>query len=790
MIRLLKKYWKWWGTLLLAFLLYFIFCLPKPLFDTPYSVVIEDQEQNLLGALIAKDGQWRFPQSTEAPPLFEAAIIEFEDRRFYRHPGIDIRALVRAMNQNIRNGRIVSGGSTLSMQVIRLAQQNPKRSLFNKLKEIVMALRLELSYSKKEILLMYCAHAPFGGNVVGLDAAAWRYYGKSAQLLSWSEAATLAVLPNSPGLIHPGRNRAALQAKRNRLLQRLFDKQQIDAIELELALEEDLPDQPLALPQHVPHLLQRLAQDYKAGLVQQPRVQSTIDLALQSAANRRMEQYQLQMAKNEIHNAAALILHIPSNTIRAYIGNAPGAGTEHGEMVDIIRAPRSTGSILKPFLYSMALEAGTILPQSLLSDTPVNFNGYRPENYKQDYNGAVPADEALARSLNIPFVNLLKNHGLEKFHLELQQLGMSTLHNGADHYGLTLILGGAEANLEEMTNLYARLGRTLSLYSQNSSQYLKKPKQDAVFYTDQQENGLEIDWQKEPSTYGAAAAWYTLKAMQEVKRPDTEGEWQTFRSGRRIAWKTGTSFGFRDAWAIGLTPEYAVGVWVGNADGEGRPGLVGVQAAGPLLFDLFRLLPNTSWFTTPFDDLKPRAVCAQSGYLARSFCPKDSLLIPAGLEQQQICTYHHRLFLDTTEQFQVTSECASPFEMKAASWFILPPLEAHYYRRYKPDYRTVPPFDPKCLNGLERSPMQMVYPREKTQIYVPIDLDGQLSRTVFEVAHNDEAAVLHWHIDNEFIGTTRQFHSMEFNPAAGIHQLTIVDQAGNRLEQTFEIIAK
>ncbi|MEO0341599.1 MAG: transglycosylase domain-containing protein, partial [Bacteroidota bacterium] len=407
MIRILKKYWKWWSTLLLVFFFYFIFCLPRTLFDTPYSVVIEDQELNLLGALIADDGQWRFPQSEKVPILFETALIEFEDRRFYRHPGLDVLALFRAIQQNIRNGRIVSGGSTLTMQVIRLARQNPRRTILNKLREMVMALRLELSYTKEEILLMYCAHAPFGGNVVGLDAAAWRYYGKSAELLSWSEAATLAVLPNSPGLIHPGRNRAALEAKRNRLLQRLFDAQKIDEVELELAQEETLPDRPLPLPQHVPHLLQRLAQDYRNGKVKQPRVQSTIDLALQTAVNQRMKQYQRQMAKNEIHNAAALILHIPSNTMLAYVGNAPGAGAEHGEMVDVIRAPRSTGSILKPFLYSMALEAGTILPRSLLSDTPVNFNGYRPENYKQDYSGAVPADEALARSLNIPFVNLL-----------------------------------------------------------------------------------------------------------------------------------------------------------------------------------------------------------------------------------------------------------------------------------------------------------------------------------------------------------------------------------------------
>jgi penicillin-binding protein 1C len=414
-----KVYRKLAGALLQVFELWYNFSLPRPHFDTPYSLILQDRQGELLSARIAEDGQWRFPPPDSLPEKYVHALILFEDQRFFRHPGIDLRAVARAIGQNLRSRRIVSGASTITMQTIRLARGDRQRNLWNKMVEVILATRLELSRSKADILRIYAAQAPFGGNVVGLDAAAWRYFGKSPQYLSWAEAATLAVLPNSPGLIHPGRNRAALRAKRNRLLKKLADQGLIDDMGLELAMAEELPQAPLPLPRNAPHLLEKAARDYQTGKLPSPRVLSSIDLSLQRQMSVRVEQHREVLAANQIHNAAAVLIHIPSNQILAYVGNAPGAGASHGGMVDILEAPRSTGSILKPFLYAMALEDGLILPGSLLRDVPSNFNGYRPENYHRGFHGAIPADEALARSLNIPFVHLLKEYGLELFHLQL-----------------------------------------------------------------------------------------------------------------------------------------------------------------------------------------------------------------------------------------------------------------------------------------------------------------------------------------------------------------------------------
>lgn len=784
----IQKNWKKLLIGLVPLLIIYAFCLPRTLFKVPYSVVLEDPQGQLLAAKIAADGQWRFPAMDSLPEKFVQALLTFEDRRFYQHPGIDVRALSRAVVQNIRNGRIVSGGSTLSMQVIRLAKGQRRRSIWHKIQEIILATRLDLAYSKSEILGLYAAHAPFGGNVVGLDAAAWRYFGKSPQLLSWSEAATLAVLPNSPGLIHPGRNREQLTEKRNRLLDRLLALAYLDSLDVDLAKAETIPEAPLPLPQLTPHLLQKAVGDYQAGRLEDGRVKTSIQFDLQQNVNQQVQLHQERLQQNQIHNAAAILIHIPSNQIIAYTGNAPGAGAAHGEMVDVIQAPRSTGSILKPFLYALALEEGRILPHSLLLDVPVNYNGYRPQNYNRDFQGAIAASEALSRSLNIPFVHLLKDFGLEKFHLSLQQLGMTTLTKGPDHYGLTLILGGAEGTLAEITAMYAQMGRLNQVYANHNSRYPREAYSSPQYELGKQPRKSTL--QKEPLTYGAAAAWWTLQAMQEVKRPSTEGDWQVFKSSQAIAWKTGTSFGFRDAWAVGLNAEYAIGVWVGNADGEGRPGLVGVQAAAPLLFDLFRLLPTHAPFATPYDDFQPMQTCQESGNLAGIHCPVDTIDAPAGINSQTSCTYHRGVQLDPSGSWQVHSGCLSPFEMQSRSWFVLPPLQAYYYRRYHPEYANLPPFLPTCADTESPPAMELIYPREPTRILVPVDLNGKLSRTVFEVAHADEQARLYWHIDEVFLGTTEQFHTMEFNPEVGQHRLTVVDELGKRLELDFEIIGK
>lgn len=770
------------------FLLWYFFCLPRPLFDAPLSQIVEDVDANLLSARIATDGQWRFPEPDSIPEVYIQSLIEYEDHNFYHHQGVDPFALIRAVFQNIRSAAIVSGGSTISMQVIRMARGNPSRTIPQKIIEAILATRLEFGYSKKRILRLYAANAPFGGNVVGIEAASWRYYGKAPAMLSWAEGALLAVLPNSPALIHPGRNRTALLNKRNKLLDRLASKGIIDATTCDLAKAEALPDAPHPLPRLAPHLLDRIAKERGHD-----RIRTSIQSNLQERVLNLAARQQKILQFSQIHNLAILVADVRSGEVLAYVGNAPNAGAEHGEQVDVITAPRSSGSILKPFLYGLAIQDGILLPNSLLPDVPMNLNGYRPENFQEGYDGLVPANEALARSLNIPFVDLLRQYDYDRFHYQLKKLGMSTLTQAPGHYGLSLILGGAETKLWDLCGMYASMARVLSHYPRYSGRYDPEDYHELSYVPVPMAAPPNIqDLNQVPEVFSAGSIWATFEAMQEVQRPGAEGEWQQFSTSRRVAWKTGTSFGFRDAWAIGVTPEYVVGVWVGNADGEGRPGLVGTLAAAPVLFETFGLLPSTTWFGTPFDDLAKTEICPETGFRAGQYCPTDTVRVPKKALNAAVCPYHQLVHLDPTERFQVNAQCFLPSQIAHRPWLVFPPLEEFYFRQRHPEYAILPPFHPNCQSQSdhEGNPMQLIYPRQASRIFVPVDLDGHKSKTIFQVAHRRANAKIHWHIDQDFIGSTQTFHQFALEPPAGKHVLTLVDETGHRLEQRFEIILK
>ncbi len=434
-------------------LMWYYMALPNDLFRLSYSTVVEDAQGELLSASIAHDGQWRFPQLQSVPEKFKDAIIQFEDKRYYRHPGFDPVSLARALMQNLEEGEIVSGGSTITMQVVRLSR-NRSRTVFEKCIEIILATRVELRYSKDEILALYASHAPFGGNVVGLEAACWRYFQRQPDELSWGEAALLAVLPNAPSLIHPGKNRNALLAKRNRLLEKLHRAGKMDVIELELAKAEALPEKPLPIPRLADHLLSRCIRE---GLNQQ-RIRSTIQRGLQTRVQQLVNDHAVRLSGNQIYNAAVVVARVETGEVLVYIGNTPGApGEDHGQDVDIIVSKRSTGSILKPVLYAAMLDEGKMLPKTLLPDIPTIINGFAPKNFSKDYDGAVPADKALVRSLNVPAVHMLQDYRYEKLYGLLKTMGMTTLSQLPDYYGLSLILGGAEGTLWNVTSLYASM---------------------------------------------------------------------------------------------------------------------------------------------------------------------------------------------------------------------------------------------------------------------------------------------------------------------------------------------
>ena len=622
----------------------YIFCLPKELFTKPTSTVIVSKEGELLGALIAKDGQWRFPQNDEVPEKFEKCVTNFEDEYFYWHPGFNPISIGKALWQNYKAKEVVRGGSTITQQVIRLSRDGTPRTYFEKIKELVLASRLEFRASKNEILSYWASNAPFGGNVVGLEAASWRYYNREPSQLSWAESATLAVLPNAPRLIYPGKNQQKLLAKRNRLLKKLLGKEIIDSLTFRLSILEELPQKAFPIPQIAPHLLQKVHKE-NSGKYSVTSLQKS----LQISSNEIVKNYYLALKENQIHNIGVLILDVKTKKVLSYVGNTP-TSIEHQKDVDVIDKPRSTGSILKPFLYASLLDSGDLLPEAMVADVPTNYGSYQPENFNKKYAGAISAKMALAQSLNVPTVRMLQRFGLDKFHDYLMRLQLKDIKENPNYYGLTLALGGAESNLWDLCKSYANMAATVNHFSENSSTYFSNEFQSPSFYSNMEVDLGETSFEK--NVFDAASVYLTFESMKEVIRPDSEGNWEFFEASKQIAWKTGTSFGFRDAWAVGVTKDYVVGVWVGNADGEGRPGLVGVQAAAPILFDVFDKLPSSEWFDTPYDEMVEIDVCTKSGYRASMVCDdkKKSYVQKAGLKSQP-CPFHKLINVDVSENY-------------------------------------------------------------------------------------------------------------------------------------------
>ena len=753
--------------------------MPRTLFQEPYSTVIESKEGELLGAKIARDGQWRFPEQDSVPDKFKKCIVYFEDEYFYKHPGFNPVAMMNAIKQNRKAGKVVRGGSTLTQQVIRLSRKGKSRTYFEKIIELIFATRLELGYSKDEILDLYAAHAPFGGNVIGLEMASWRYFGLKSSQLSWAESATLAVLPNAPSLIYPGKNQIKLLEKRNRLLLKLNQEGIIDKQTYELSVDEPLPGKPYDLPQIAPHLLQRVAKNQEGT-----KVKTTVDFALQNRINQIAKYYYNQYKQNEVNNLAILVIDVKNRNVISYVGNAP-TDKDHQKDVDIIDAPRSPGSILKPLLYAAMLDDGELLPNTLVADVPTQIAGYTPENFNLTFDGAVPAHRALSRSLNIPAVLMLQEFGVNKFYEELQKFKLRDINKTPDHYGLSLILGGAESNLWDLCRSYANLSSTVNYFNKSHGKYRTNEFTELNY-----ENDFEADFGDESNQkniLGAGSIWLAYNAMEEVNRPEGDEAWKFYDSSLKIAWKTGTSFGNRDAWAIGTNSRYVVGIWVGNATGEGRPTLTGVTSAAPILFDVFNLLPRQKWFETPYDDLDEVEVCKLSGYLAKDGCPKTKQWVTKKGKTTAICPYHKVVHLDQTEQFQVNSSCESVENIVVKNWFVLPPVMAWYYKGKHIEYLPLPPFRENCI-GTQTTSMDFIYPKANSKIYLTKDFNSEIQPVIFKVAYSQRENKLFWYVDNVYKGETKVFHEKPIMMTAGFHYVTVVDEFGNEIRRKVEIV--
>ena len=752
-------------ALLIGLFTWYIFCLPNPLFQSSYSTVIFDQNGELLNARTAPDGQWRFPEMEELPEKYIQAVITFEDKNFYHHPGVDPFAIMKAAIRNYRAGRVVSGGSTISMQVARMSFKKP-RKLGQKLLEALIATRLEIKYTKEEILKLYASHAPFGGNVVGLEAASWRYFGKDPRHLTWAEAATMAVLPNAPSLIYPGKNREILNRKRDKLLQKLMEKKVITAMEYELSVIEPLPEKPLPLPAHARHLAG------KKPFVQR-RTTTSLDVELQNRTETLLQTHHRVYAAKGIHNAAVLVIENATGKVLIYAGNIPNT-KEEGD-VDMITAARSSGSILKPFLYAAAMDEGMLTPGQLMHDIPISIEGFKPSNHNKEFMGALPAQEALSKSLNIPAVLLLREYGVDKFRKHLQRLGLQTIRFSGDHYGLSLILGGAEVSLWDLCAAYSGMAQKLSQYGKEVS--IVNP-------------SLTIPTMSNAENYSPGTIYSVFESMKRLMRPGREGGWEHFSSSREIAWKTGTSYGHRDAWAIGVDPLYTVGVWVGNADGEGHPEIIGSHAAGQLLFEVFHLLPfSEKWFFPPHDDMADVLLCSHSGHLAGSNCrPVREAVVPQSAIHAIPCPYCEKVFTDESGKYLANNSCADI--VRDTSWFVLPAHVAWYYKRHHADYHDVPALHQSCDGEIPGSKMALLYPHAGSKLWLTTGLNGERKSTVLKAVHSTENAPVFWHLNDRFLGSTLHIHEMKIDPDPGMYKITLLDGDGYMLTRHFEVAGR
>ncbi len=737
-------------------LLYLFLPFRAPIFHEEYSTVVKAENGGLLHVFINDNEQWYLPpDSMSVSEKLKTAVIAFEDESFYSHVGINVKAIARAISQNVKEGKVVSGASTIPMQIARMSAPK-KRSYWNKLKEACLAIKLSIHYSKDELLKMYLDHAPYGGNVIGYRTAAFKFYGKDAGLLTWSEAATLAVLPNAPGLIYPSQTSSSLMHKRNRLLDKMYSKGIISEQSCRLAKLEEVPDQFIPFESHAPHMARRLKKENPKQWI----LSTEVDEDLQKQCLRIASRYKKIYSSYGINNLAILVADTKSGAIKSYVGSPDFFDEENGGQVDGVMAHRSSGSILKPFLFGLSMDEGVVLSETYIRDLPTYFEGFSPRNANREYQGVVSAREALVRSLNIPAVRLLNKYGVYQFYSFLKQAGVNSLFRSADEYGLPLILGGAEVSMWDMVKLYRGMANE-GVFSDN---HLLKG-----------EAG-----KKSAQLMSSGSCYLTLDILKDLKRPGSEYFWQRFSGSRPIAWKTGTSYGHKDAWAVGLTPEYTIAVWCGNFDGEGNKNLGGASSAGPILFEILQQVSHSNqWFEKVEMDYKSMEICALSGFRASDACDDIKIVdVPIGMKPLETCTYHQFKFFNSDESQQCCSRCWDNTGHVKKSVLVYPPDIAYYLREKGQFIEPLVSHNPLCPAYTAESALKIIYPNMEAKLFLPRDFDGITQAVVCKVGHANTGKTVYWYLDDHYLGSTIKEHKMGVVFKLGWNQLTVIDENG------------
>ena len=757
----MKIRWQQWP----AILRFMAFFLPSLLFafiftdiifpfrpSVTYSQVVLAADGSVLHAYLTPDQKWRMQaELPDISPVLKKTIVYKEDKYFYFHFGINPVAVVRAIYINIIRGERTSGASTITMQVVRLLQPK-QRTYSNKILEMFRALQLELHYSKQEILQMYLSLAPFGSNIEGVKAAALLYFGQTPQALSLAQVATLSIIPNNPRLLRPGINNPAILKERNRWLSYFGRKNLFEKSMITIALIEPLEMARHEAPSCVPHFSRQVSVRFPGKLC----VETFIDRRIQEMLENILYAEVRHTSNMNITNAAAVVIDNKSGTIKAYAGSADFTDSGSQGQVDGVVALRSPGSTLKPFLYALAIDKGLITPKMKLNDIPANFNGYRPENYDQTFRGPVSMELALEQSLNIPAVKLADQLGIDYFKESLANAGFNWINKHRRQLGLSVVLGGCGVKLIELTTLYTAFAN------------------QGVYHP--------VRWAKDQpasqpiNLFSPAAVYMITEILTQLHRPDLPNLFDNSVHMPHIAWKTGTSYGRHDAWSVGYNPEYTIGVWMGNFNGQGVAELNGSDFAAPLLFKIFNAIGGSQrWFTQP-KGIDFRMVCSESGMLPDTFCKNHVVdyYIP-GVSTNQKCKHLKKVFTDPGATISYCTACLPANGYISSLYPDYDADELAYYDEQHIPYQKIPLHNPLC-SRIYVSNSPAITSLTDGMEYVLVKTAKQ--KLMLCCAAENGVKKVFWYIDNRFYKSAGPSEKIFFIPVAGSVKISCSDDKG------------
>ena len=734
-----------------------------------YSKYICDKDGNLLRAFTGQNDCWLLPaELKEINPNFINATISIEDKRFWRHHGVDLAAILRAIKLNVSNRRIISGASTISMQVIRLLEGRP-RTMFNKIIETVHAVRLETLCSKEKILELYFEIAPYGGNIHGLKAASLRFFQKYPEDLNLAECALLAGLPQSPARFRPDRYPERAIERRDSVLLSMLKNRYITARQCEEAMQEPVIAENYSFVFKAPHFT-RLVKKKFSG---REDAITTLDADIQHFAELSLFGMVSQLRSQGVTNGAIVVIENASGKIRAMVGSSDFFSEEDSGQINGALSKRCPGSALKPFTYALAFDRSLYTPKMILADVPVQYSGYMPLDYDKKFRGAVTVREALVNSLNIPAVEVLHKISYRKLYLFLKNIGISTLKDSPGHYGLSLTLGSGDVNLLELTNAYAILAR-LGVY---------KP------YSFIERDELELSPSKKVLSEGAT--YLIADILSDCRRLETLGIYRDEKLHPKVAFKTGTSYGHRDAWTICYNPEYTVGVWLGNFSGKPAKALVGLEAAAPLalrIFDWLYAMKPAPWYKMP-DSVGERYVCALSGQPVSEICPhavKDLYIKSHTIAKK--CTVHRKIAIDNETGLALDNHSKKGREYTEKVFEIWPAALQSWFRSHNADYVTPPKYltTPTRVAHLDKNKPKIVSPSYGCE-YFTSGLQSSEQKLALMANGAFDTDKLFWFINGKFYDKCNIGQKLFWSMQQGRHKITCADRHGRSSSVTIVV---